>query len=70
MPNAGNLEEILQNGFTLKSFQYHFVQNFLYCRRFTMGLLVSATVAHLSRNSENVGSNPDTGRYIVARITT
>ena len=35
---------------------------------------LSATVAyrvtHLSRNSEDVGSIPGTGRYIVARMTT
>ena len=34
----------------------------------------SATVAqwvtHLSKNSEDVGSNPSIGKYIVARMTT
>ena len=27
-------------------------------------------VRHLLRNTEDVGSNPDTGRYIVAQMTT
>ena len=31
---------------------------------------VAERVTHLSRNSEDVGSNPGTGRYIVARMTT
>ena len=37
-------------------------------------ILLSATVAqgviHSPRNTEEVGSNPDPGRYIVARMTT
>ena len=31
---------------------------------------VAQRVTHLSRNSEDVGSIPGTGRYIVARMTT